>query len=168
MNVLFECEMSKPLFLMCFFFLGQRDVQRFREECAARDRTSLCLRGKVHFANRMQDENERQAQLQNNHQSHLLNAAAWKDVNDYVKECNRRKRLSLAFRANEKRRHYQLEKQEAHLRVQQQHYDTQCRSEDARYVEMAKLKEKARLAVESFSQHPSSSFGSNPFASLLG
>lgn len=115
----------------------------------------------------MQKENERQVQLQDDHESHLLNAAAWQDVNDYVKECNRRKRLSLAFRANEKRRHYQLEKQQAELRVQQQHHDTQCRSEDARYVEMAKLKEKARLAIESFSQHPSFTFGSNPFANLL-
>lgn len=121
----------------------------------------------MHFANRMQEENERQVQLHDDHESHLLNAAAWQDVNDYVKECNRRKRLSLAFRANEKRRHYQLEKQQAELRVQQQHHDTQCRSEDARYVEMAKLKEKARLAIESFSQHPNFTFGSNPFATLL-
>lgn len=122
----------------------------------------------MHFANRMQDENDKQIQLQYDHQSHLLDAAAWQDVNEYVKECNRRKRLSLAFRANEKRRHYQLEKQEAQLKVQRQHHDTQCRSEDARYVEMAKLKEKARLAIESFNRHPSVTFGSNPFANLLG
>ncbi len=96
-----------------YFLLGQRDVQRYQEDCAARDRASLCLRGKLHFVNRMQAENDRQAQLQDDHQSHLLNAAAWQDVNDYVKECNRRKRLSLAFRATEKRRHYQLEKHES-------------------------------------------------------
>jgi hypothetical protein len=115
----------------------------------------------------MQQENARQAQLQEDHESHMLNAAAWKDVNDYVIECNRRKRLSLAFRANEKRRHYQHKKEQAVLRVKQQHCDTQFRSEDARYVEMARLKEKARIAMESFSQHPSSTFGLNPFATLL-
>lgn len=152
---------------MARFRAGQRDVRQYQEECAARDRASLSLQGKMKLANRMQAENDRQVQLQEEHQSHLLDTAAWQDVNDYLVECNMRKRLSLAFRAKEKRRHFQVEKKQAELRVQQQHRDTQYRSEDARHVEMANLKEKARLAVESFKQHPSCTFGSNPFAGLL-
>ena len=65
------------------------------------------------LANRMQAENDRQVQLQEEHQSHLLDTAAWQDVNDYLAECNMRKRLSLAFRAKEKRRHFQVEKKSA-------------------------------------------------------
>jgi hypothetical protein len=116
----------------------------------------------------MQRENDKQVQLQEEHRSHLLDTAAWQDVNEYLAECNMRKRLSLAFRAKEKRRHFQFEKKQAALKVQQQHRDTQYRSEDARHVEMANLKEKARLALESFKQHASCTFGgANPFAGLL-
>lgn len=153
---------------MVRFCAGQRDVQQYQEECAARDRASLSLRGKLNFASRMQRENDKQVQLQEEHRSHLLDTAAWQDVNEYLAECNMRKRLSLAFRAKEKRRHFQFEKKQAALKVQQQHRDTQYRSEDARHVEMANLKEKARLALESFKQHPSCTFGgANPFAGLL-
>ena len=120
----------------------------------------------MQFANRLQGENDRQMQQHEEHQSHLLDTAAWKDVQDYLAECKVRKRMSLAFRAKEKRRHFQIEKEQAALRVQQQHYDTQGRSQDARSVEMAILKEKARLAIESFQHHPST-FGTNPFAGLL-
>ena len=148
---------------------AQRDVQRYKEECAARDRASLQLRGKQTVSNRLQEENEKEAKLQDDHESHLLDTAAWQDVNEYIKECNRRKRLSLAFRAKEKRRHLQIEKEMAALKIQQQHQDTQYRSEDARYQEMAKLKE-ARMALEtSFNLSPDCSFGdANPFATLLG
>ncbi|KAL7523812.1 hypothetical protein ACHAXR_000341, partial [Thalassiosira sp. AJA248-18] len=146
---------------------GQQDVQHYREECAARDRASLCLRGKEHFSNRMQAENDREVQLQEDHESHSLDTAAWQDVNDYVRECNRRKRLSLAFRAKEKRRHFQFERDQAEQKIHQQHLDTQYRSADARYIEMAKLKEKARIALEEFNRSPTCSFGANPFATLL-
>lgn len=75
--------------------------------------------------------------------------------------------MSLAFRAKEKRLHFKFEKEQKELKIQKQHRDTQYRSEDARYIEMAKLKEKARLALESFNQFPSCTFGMNPFATLL-
>ncbi|KAL3822855.1 hypothetical protein ACHAXA_006219 [Cyclostephanos tholiformis] len=141
----------------------QRDVRQYQEECAARDRASLRLRGKINFASRLQAENDRQVELLAAHQSHLLDTAAWKDVNEYLAECKLRKRLSLAFRAKEKRRHFLIEKKQAEVRVQKQHRDTLYRSEDARNVEMANLKEKARLALESFKRHPNCTFGANPF-----
>lgn len=116
----------------------------------------------------MRKEIDRQEMLNHDHDSHLLDTAAWQDVNEYVDECKRRKRLSLAFRAKEKRRHFEYAKQQAALAVQRQHRDTQYRSDDARYIEMAKLKEKAQAALKNFNQSPNCSFGSNPFASLLG
>lgn len=118
----------------------------------------------------MQAENDKQGQLQDDHDSHLLDTAAWQDVNDYAKECNRRKRLSLAFRAKEKRRHFQIEKEQAELKIQHQQRDTYYRSADARYIEMAKLKEKANMALAlllSGDGSPSCTFGANPFATLL-
>ena len=115
----------------------------------------------------MQAENKRQEKLDQDHQSHLLDTAAWQDVNDYVDECKRRRRLSLAFRAKEKRRHFEYAKQQAVLEVQRQHRDTRYRSEDARYAELAKLKEKAMIAIDSFNRSPDCTFGANPFASVL-
>ena len=115
----------------------------------------------------MQAENNRELKSEEDHESHVLDTAAWQDVNDYVGECNRRKRLSLAFRAKEKRRHFQVEKEQHELKIHRQHLDTHYRSEDARYIEMAKLKEKARIALESFNRSPTCSFGSNPFGTLL-
>ena len=147
--------------------VGQQDVNQYKEDCAARDRASLQLRGKEHFVNRMQAENDRQIQLQEDQDSHLLDTAAWQDVNEYVKECNRRKRLSLAFRAKEKRRHLQIEREQAELKLRQKQLDSQYASIDARYIEMAKLKEKAKLALASFNSSPSCTFGANPFATLL-
>lgn len=154
--------------LVSFRNTGQKDVRNYRAECAAKERASLELRGKEHFANRVQAENDRQEQLDKDHESHLLDTEAWQDVNDYVQECKRRKRLSLAFRAKEKRKHFEYEKQQARLKVQRQHQDTQYRSDDAKYVEIARLREKARIAIESFNRSPNCSFGSNPFADLLG
>mmetsp|Transcript_21163 Transcript_21163/g.44919 ORF Transcript_21163/g.44919 Transcript_21163/m.44919 type:complete len:757 (-) Transcript_21163:126-2396(-) len=145
----------------------QRDVQQYKSDCAARDRASFCLRGKEHFSTRLKEENDRQLRLDEEHESHLLDTAAWQDVNEYVEECKRRKRLSLAFRAKEKRRHFEHEKKQRELKIQQQHADTNFRSEDARYIEMAKLKEKARIALESFKHSPNCSFGANPFDTVL-
>eukprot|EP00985_Skeletonema_marinoi_P029453 scaffold27923_cov73-Skeletonema_marinoi.AAC.1 len=69
----------------------QRDVQQYKEACAARDRASLVLRGKEDFRKRLESEYERQMQNQEEHESHLLDIQAWQDVNDYVKECKGRK-----------------------------------------------------------------------------
>lgn len=146
----------------------QRDVRQYKKECAARDCASLRLNGKEKFSRRMEDQNDKEIKLQEDHDSHLLDTGAWQDVNDYVKECSRRNRLSLALRAKEKRHHKQVKKEQAEQRIYQQQLDTHYRSVDARYVEMAKLKEKARIALESFNRSPTCSFGGNPFAALLG
>jgi hypothetical protein len=147
----------------------QRDVQQYRDACAARDRASLILRGKEHFRKRLESENDRQLQSQEDHESHLLDTQAWQDVNDYVKECKRRKRLSLAFRAKEKRRHAEYAKKQHEKKIQKQQMDTFYRAEDARYVEMAQLKEKARIALKALeSERPPCSFNGNPFDKLMG
>lgn len=157
-----------PTHALLFSCSGQRDVLNYKTECAARERAHLSLRGKEHFANRVREEIVRQDRLDQDHESHLLDTAAWQDVNEYAEACKRRQRLSLAFRAKEKRRHMEHDRNQKELEVQRQHKDTFYRSEDARYVELARLREKARIAIESFNRSPECTFGSNPFASLLG
>jgi len=167
----YPCKMFTILahqFLTLYHCSGQRDVPQYKKECAARDCASLRLNGKEKFSRRMEDQNDKEIKLQEDHDSHLLDTGAWQDVNDYVKECSRRNRLSLALRAKEKRHHKQVKKEQAEQRIYQQQLYTHYRSVDARYVEMAKLKEKARIALESFNRSPTCSFGGNPFAALLG
>ncbi|KAL7483368.1 hypothetical protein ACHAW6_009016 [Cyclotella cf. meneghiniana] len=161
-NLILERAKNEELAAAC-----RKDVENYKAECAGKERAALCLRGKEHFANRVQEENDRQTKLEEDHKNHLLDTEAWKDVNDYVEECKRRRRLSLAFRAKEKRRHFEFAKKQAALEVERQHRYTRYRSEDARYVEIAKLREKARIAMESFNYPPECSFGSNPFGTLL-
>ena len=144
----------------------QRDVQQYKDACAARDRASLVLRGREDFRKRLESENERQVQSEEDHESHLLDTQAWQDVNDYLKECKERKRLSLAFRAKEKRRHADYTKKMHQKKIQRQQMDTFYRAEDARYIEMARLKEKARIALEALEQPPCS-FNANPFDKLI-
>ena len=127
-------------------------MQQYKDACAARDRASLALRGKEHFRKRLESENERQLQSQVDHESHQLDTQAWQDVNDYVKECKGRRRLSLAFRAKEKRRHADYEKKQRQKRIQKQQMDTFYRAEDARYIHMAQLKEKAKIALQALDQ----------------
>ncbi|KAL3793603.1 hypothetical protein ACHAWO_001652 [Cyclotella atomus] len=149
-----ENELNEEIAAAC-----QQDVKKYIAECVAKERSSLELKGKEHFANRVRAENERQEKLDQKHESFLLETEAWQDVNDYVEECKRRRRLSLAFRAKEKRQHFEYAKQQAKLKVQRQHQDTHFRSEDAKYVEIARLREKARIAIESFNRSPNCSFG---------
>ncbi len=144
----------------------QCDVQQYKDACAARDRASLALRGKEHFRKRLESENERQLQSQIDHESHQLDTQAWQDVNDYVKECKGRRRLSLAFRAKEKRQHADYEKKQRQKRIQKQQMDTFLRAEDARYIQMARLKEKARIALRALEQ-PHGSINANPFDRLM-
>ena len=165
-NAIFSLSKHFYRFFHVYFSTGQRDVQQYKDACAARDRASLGLRGKEHFRKRLEAENERQMKSQEDHESHLLDTHAWQDVNDYVKECNRRKRLSLAFRAKEKRRHADYAKKQQRKKIERQQLDTFYRAEDARHVEMAQLKEKARIALEALEQ-PFGSFNGNPFDKLF-
>ena len=140
----------------------KRDIQQYKDACAARDRASLMLRGKEHFRKRLESENERQRKSHENHESHLLETEAWRDVNDYVKECKGRRRLSLAFRAKEKRRHAEYAKKQHQMKIQRQQMDSFYTAEDARYIEMARLKEKAAIALAALEQ-PACSLNGNPF-----
>ena len=141
-------------------------MNNYKADCAAKERAHLQLNGKEHFAHRIRKENARQDKIDQDHESHMLDTQAWQDVNDYVKECKHRRRMSLAQRAKEKRQHFEYAKQQAILEVERQHQDTLYRSDDAKYVELAKLKEKARVAMDSFTRSPNCSFG-NPFDHLL-
>jgi len=143
-----------------------RDIQEYRKACSDRDRASLCFRRKEANLQRLEEEEDRQRQEEIDEKNWKLEHAARSDVKTYIEDCKRRRRMSLANRAKEKRRHAKWERDQAALEQQKRHRDTRDRALDRRYVELAKQKELARIAMDAI-RHAGCSFNVNPFAAML-
>jgi colicin import membrane protein len=133
---------------------------------AERDRASLVFRRKEANIQRLEEEERRQAEYQVEQENRKLEDAARRDVEEYIKDCKDRRRLSLAFRAKEKRAHAEWERREAERRRAQQSRDTRDRAIDQRHVEAARQKERAKIALNAI-RHAGCTFAVNPFAGLL-
>jgi len=145
----------------------RQDVENYKAQCAARDRASLCYRQKEARIQRLQAEDEYQEQLEIKAENAALVAADRRDVEKYLDDCKTRRRLSLAYRAKEKRQHIEWEKREAEKELERRSRDTRLRAMDSRYVELEKQKERAKAALDAH-RHAGCTFAVNPFASLLG
>jgi len=144
----------------------QKDVEAYKKKCAERDRASLCYRGKELHLQRLHAEEEHQKQNELDHERHNLEGEARSDVDEYVKECKRRRRLSLAFRAKERRRHANWEKTKADKERERRRQHSKNMTLDQRYVELAKERERTERAINKL-KHAGCSFSMNPFAPLL-
>jgi len=123
-------------------------VEAYRNQCSTRDRKSFQYRLKESRLQRLH-ERETLAQKETSEQANrLLEAAAMGDVNDYLNECRRRKRLSLAFRAIEARRHANWKLKQERSQKSQLARDVRDRFRDHRNVELAKQREKGQEALE--------------------
>jgi len=96
----------------------------------------------------------------------VLEDLAREDVAKYIKKCKDRNRKSLAFRAKEKRLHLQLDREKKENEQFHREENSLMQSLDAKYVQLAKEKERARNALHAM-RHKGCTFSSNPFASLL-
>ena len=151
---------------MMLKWAAQDDVKVYLDECAARDRASLVFRRKEAHLQRLKEEERRVQELEERKESSELEAAAGRDVQEYVERCKKRDRLSLAFRAKEKRRHAEWDKQAAQTKIDERNRDIRDRAMDRRYVQLAQERERAKKAIEAI-RHAGRNFASNPFASLL-
>jgi hypothetical protein len=142
----------------------QKDVESYRKECAERDRKSLEYRRKEARVQRIQEEERLLKQQQLDSQNAELESLAHKDVEEYIKDCKSRRRLSLAFRATEKRRHAAWQRRRAEKERQRQSRQVRDRLMDKRYVELARQQERARIAMDAI-RHAGCSF--NPFSGVL-
>ena len=140
----------------------QKDVEGYRSECAERDRKSLEYRRKEARAQRIQEEERRLKQQEKDETNFALETHANKDVQEYVKECKQRRRLSLAFRAKEKRHHAQWRREQQEREQEERSRRVHDRLMDQRHVELAKQQERARHALEAL-RHA----GYNPFSNVL-
>mmetsp|Transcript_17665 Transcript_17665/g.19878 ORF Transcript_17665/g.19878 Transcript_17665/m.19878 type:complete len:222 (+) Transcript_17665:25-690(+) len=143
-----------------------RGIQEYRKACSDRDRASLCFRRKEAHLQRLEEEEDRQRQEEMDEKNRKLEHAARSDVKTYIEDCKRRRRMSLVNRAKEKRRHAKWERDQAEVEQQRRHRDTRNRALDRRYVELAKQKELARIAMDAI-RHAGCSFNVNPFAAML-
>jgi len=96
-----------------------------------------------------------------------LETLARGDVEEYVNDCKKRRRQSLAQRAKESRQHLQWNKKQLAADRERKSRHTRNMGLDRRYVELAKQKERARIALDAL-RHAKCTFStSNPFGSLL-
>ena len=146
---------------------GQKDVEEYKKQCAARDRASFCYRGKELQLQklRLQEESEKEYEL--DQERRALETEARGDVEEYVQSCKDHRRLSLAFRANESRRHKEWKRQQAEEEREARSKHSRKMALDRRYAELARQKERARNALDAI-RHTNCSFSTNPFVSLLG
>ena len=145
---------------------GHRDTQEYRKKCEERDRKSLQFRGKHKQLQRLEEKKQKLEEYELDQANQKIEDGAWNDVNEYVRDCKNRRRMSLATRAKEKRRHAEWRKKQDELRIDQQIQDGKLRSMDARSQEMAKREERAKIAMNAI-RHMGCSFNGNPFSFIL-
>jgi len=151
---------------MVLKWAAEDDVKEYLDKCASNERASLVFRGKEARLRRLKEEDWKSQELEEMKESFELEVAAGRDVQAYVEKCKKRNRLSLAFRAKEKRRHANWEKQRAQMEIEDRSRETKIKALDARYVKLAQDRERAMKAIEAI-RHAGRNFATNPFASLL-
>jgi hypothetical protein len=144
----------------------QKDVENYKKQCDERDRKSLQFRGKEKTVQRMEDDVRRLEQVGAEHKAFELDALALTDVEEYIKDCQKHRRKSLACRAKEKRRHAEWRRQQEEKELAEQVLTTKYRTLDRQQQELARQKERARMAMDALLAAGCSLKG-NPFAGLL-
>ena len=142
----------------------QRAVKEYQNECAARDRSSLQFRGKELNRQRIATSVQESRKQKIDQQNFELERQAQKDVEEYLKECQRRRRMSLALRAKETRKHAAWKRRQKEKQLRQRRQLVHGRLMDQRYAELAQQEERARQALEAIRHETRTS---NPFSGLL-
>lgn len=142
----------------------QKHIEGYKKQCANRDRTSFQFRLKEARVQRIQEDVRETKQKALDSKNFQLESEARTDVESYLEDCKRRRRLSLAFRAKEKRSHAQWRQAREEAERREVSLSVRHNLMDQRYVELARQKERARIALDSI-RHASCSF--NPFGATL-
>lgn len=142
----------------------QKDVEEYRKQCAERDRLSLEYRRKEAHKQRLEEEERLAQQAQQDAASFQLESLARSDVEEYLADCRCRRRMSLALRAKEKRRHAKWKANHDFQEVQRHSRDVRDRLLDQQYIELARQQERAKNAMIAI-KHAGCSF--NPFSGVL-
>ena len=149
-----------------FTFLGQKDVEKYKAECAERRRKSFQFRGKQVRVQRLEEEERRLEQMQKDEENCKLDSLAQKDVEEYYKDCRRGRRKSLALRAKEIRQHVEWKKRKEQKEVEERARTTQLNSLDIHHMALAREQERACRAMDAL-RSAGCNWKGNPFGDLI-
>ena len=116
--------------------------------------------------NRLQDEERRLARLQQQEADSKLESLAQQDVEEYYKDCKRRRRKSLALRAKERRQHEEWKRKKRQEAVRNNAHSSYLNSLDIQHMALAKEQERARRALDAL-RGAGFKIKGNPFGDLL-
>lgn len=144
---------------------GRQDMENYKKSCAERDRASLEFRRKEANVQRLEEKRRLLQDAEVEQGNRALEDAAHSDVVEYIKDCQNRRRMSLALRAKEKRHHRRWEAKQSEEALSQRMQDSRMRSQDRREREIALREERKRIALDAI-RHAGCSFNINGAASL--
>ncbi len=147
--------------------IGQKDVEEYHRKCAERDRASFNFRGKELQAQKLIVEELQYEKNEEDERRRELETLARSDVEEYIKDCKKRRRMSLAVRAKEHRNHLEWKRRQAQQEREEKSRRSKYAALDRKFVELAKEKERARIALDALRRAQCTFSTSNPFGSLL-
>lgn len=125
----------------------QRAKEEYRKTCAARDRHSLQFRGTEARIQRLIEEEHKVEHLERRQESFHLNTQDRQNAAEYIAECKRRRRLSLAFRAKERQRSSKWKRQQHLKDVSETNSLVHDQLMDRQYEQLAKEQERKEKAL---------------------
>jgi len=144
----------------------QRDVEKYKAECAERRRKSFEFRRKQARVQRLEEEERRLDQMQQDEKGHKLDALAQKDVEEYYKDCHRKRRKSLALRAKEMRQHAEWKERKQEKEIQERAHTSHLNSLDIHHTALARERERAQRAMDAL-RNAGCNWKGNPFSDLF-
>lgn len=126
----------------------QKDIEEYRNRCAERDRASLEYRLKEARAQRLEEVEGDAQSKEIDRKNFKLDSEARTDMERYLDECKRRRRLSLAFRAKEKRKHAKWKMMCDESQRSEQSRNARIRLLDQRHTELALQQEQSLQVLE--------------------
>ena len=127
--------------------IDHQEMETYIKKCAERDRASFEYRRKDTRIQRLQEEEMLMTRREQELNNQKLETLARFDVVDYVNDCMKRRRMSLACRAKEKRKQAQWCRLKKKKEIDEQSRRVHDQLMDQKYVELAKQKDRARLAL---------------------
>ena len=125
-----------------------QDVQQYQKDCAERDRASFEYSHKQAHKTRIEQEAVRIQRQLREAENFELETKAYADVQDYLKSCRERRRMSLACRAKEQRRRWRVRHEREAAEREANNRDARDRVADALAVEMARQLEVTQKAID--------------------
>lgn len=141
-------------------------MEKYNDDCEARRRKSFQYRGKQSHVQRLEEEQRRVEKMMKDAEGFKLESLARQDIEEYYKDCQRRRRKSLAMRAKEMRQHVEWKRRKAEQEIEERAHTSHLQSLDIHHMALAQEKERARLALDALRKAGCAVKG-NPFGDLL-